>query len=252
MVNAKDIGTEIMTFLNARDIPVAGMAGASQLPSVPDDFSPSKILNSARTVVCYGVPIPRGIVYASDHSLALYWRYCNTAYRTLDSSSNRLCLLLEELGYVASPIYGCFPWKSTGREFWGLLPLVYWAEQTGLGRLTKCGLLANPIYGTRILFGGVVTSVELQPTGKMTRDPCPSGCVECAAACPVGAIDKTGKVNHNSCIRHSGANPLLAHLLEDPAVRQKFSFETCLNTVGVDDHASYTCNECLKACPLNK
>lgn len=250
-MNEQDILTAVKDFLGVSGSPVVGISPASRLPSVPVDFSPQHILHPARSVICYGLPIPRGILHAENHSLALYWRYCNMVYRALDTCANRLCLFLEEQGLVASPIYGCFPWKVVGREFWGLLPLVYWAEQAGLGRLAKCGLLAHPKHGTRLLLGGLITSLELEATGELAEVPCPPACTECVDACPVEAIGSTGKVNHNACLRYSGANPLLVHLLEDRAVKEKFSFETCLNTVGVDDHGSYTCNQCLKVCPLN-
>jgi epoxyqueuosine reductase QueG len=246
------MGSEISDFLGLRGVTLVGIAGISSLPPVPEEFSPSCILEDATSVICYGVPIPKGVIYADNYSLELYWRYCNMVYRSLDIATNQLCLTLEEHGHRASPIYGCFPWKVARRQFWGFLPLVYWAEQAGLGKLTKCGLVANPRYGTRILFGGVVTNADLPATEKLTQDPCPPGCMDCIKVCPVNAIAETGKVDHNLCIRYSGANPLLTHLLEDPAAKEKFSFETIVNTVGVDDHGAYTCNSCLKVCPLNR
>ncbi|MGQ9722487.1 MAG: 4Fe-4S double cluster binding domain-containing protein [Candidatus Jordarchaeum sp.] len=138
------------------------------------------------------------------------------------------------------------------REFWGLMPLVYWAEQAGLGKLTKCGLLANPTYGTRILLGGVVTTMQLEPSEKLSGKICPPDCFECIDVCPVKAIEKTGKVNHSTCMSYANFNPLLSHLRGDQSWKEKFSFETLMNTVGVDDHSCYSCFECLKACPLNK
>lgn len=251
-IKNKSAEAKIGDFLNSMGIPVVGITTTCQHPSVPEDFSPRGTLKTAKAIICYGVPIPKGIICADSDSLALYWRYCNMMYRALDTASNQLCLILEEKGYSASPIYSCFPWKAVGREFWGLLPLVYWAEEAGLGKLTRCGLLGNPIYGTRMLLGGVITAMGLEPTEKLSDEPCPPGCLDCIDACPVHAIGKTGKVDHNSCIRYSGANPLLAHLLKDPEVKEKFSFETMLNTVGVDDHGSYTCFNCLRVCPLNK
>jgi epoxyqueuosine reductase QueG len=245
------IEKEMEGFLIDRGIPVMGIAAPRELPSVPGDFSPRSILGNVASVVCYGVPIPGGVIHAERDAPALYWRYCNMTYRLLDTATNRLCLLIEQKGHLAAPIYGCFPWRVSGNKYWGLLPLVYWAEETGLGRLTRCGLAANPTYGTRMLFGGVVTTMELKPTGKIRKEPCPEGCFDCSEACPVGAIAKTGKVDQNLCIRRSGANPLLSHLLRDREAKEKFPMETLLNTVAVDDHGSYTCFKCLEACPLN-
>jgi epoxyqueuosine reductase QueG len=242
----------VMDFLNERGIRLIGMAEATQIPSVPADFSPHSLLRNARTVICYAVPIPKGVVYAERNALELFWRYSNMVYRTLDGTTNQLCVTLEESGHKASPVYGCFPWKLAGRQFWGMIPLVHWAEQARLGKLTKCGLLANPQYGTRILLGAVITSAHLEASAQLPGDPCAPGCQECIDACPVNAISQTGKVDHHLCIRYSGVNPLLTHLLADPHSKQKFSFETILNTVGVDDHGAYTCNNCMKVCPLNQ
>ncbi len=242
---------EIKDLLNGEGIPIVGIAAARQLPRVPEDFSPQGILGDAKSIICYGVPIPKGIVYADSNELALYWRYCNMLYRSLDMASNKLCLVLEEKGHLASPIYSCYPWRVVDRRFWGLLPLVYWAEQAGLGRLSKCGLLAHPSYGTRILLGGVLTTMHLEPTPKLDGELCPSDCFECIEACPVNAIERTGEVNHSLCMGYANASPLLTQVLSDAAIKERFSFETVMNTVGTDDHASYSCFECLRVCPLN-
>jgi epoxyqueuosine reductase QueG len=247
----KEIQEEITSLLRNRGVPTIGISASGEVPSVTQGFAPENILKSVRSVICYGLPIPKGVVYAESSSLALYWRYCNMAYRTLDAATNHLCILLEREGFSSSPIYACFPWKVVGREFWGLLPLAYWGEQAGLGRLTKCGLLANPIYGSRILVGGLITALDLEPTEKVAHELCPEGCVDCIKACPVGAIGATGKVDHNLCIRHSTANPLLVHVLADPSMKGNFPFEMMVNTIGVDDHGSYNCFECMRVCPLN-
>jgi hypothetical protein len=42
------------------------------------------------------------------------------------------------------------------------------------------------------------------------------------------------------------------HLLRDQDAKEKFSFETLLNTVGVDDHGTYSCFRCVEVCPLNR
>jgi epoxyqueuosine reductase QueG len=247
----KSSEVEIGDLLSGEGITIVGIAAVCQLRRVPEDFSPQSTLKDAKSIICYGVPIPKGIVYADGNDLALYWRYCNMVYRSLDMASNRLSLALEEKGHLASPIYSCYPWRVVDRRFWGLLPLVYWAEQAGLGKLSRSGLLAHPSYGARILLGGVVTTMHLEPTEKLGGEPCPSDCFDCMDVCPANAIEKTGEVNHSSCMGYANASPLLTHVLSDPAVKERFSFETVMNTVGTDDHASYSCFKCLKVCPLN-
>jgi epoxyqueuosine reductase len=247
----KSIKNEIASFLHNEGVSILGVAAAKQLPPISKRFSPQTLLEDARSIICYGVQIPKGIVYAKSDNLTLYWRYCNMQYRTLDSVSNRLSIFLEEKNCSATPVYSCFPWKTVNREFWGHLPLVYWAEEAGLGRLAKCGLLVTQQWGTRILLGGVVTALELEPDEKFSEDICPSNCSDCIDVCPAEAIKRTGKVDHNLCIRYSSSNPLLALVLGNRKIRKHYSFDTLLNTIAVDDHGVYSCFECLRACPLN-
>jgi epoxyqueuosine reductase QueG len=228
-----------------------GIAATRDLPSIPRQFSPDTLLDGARSVICYAVPIPKGIVHAGRDHLHLYWRYCNMLYRSLDILSSRLSVLLEDGGHLACPAYGCYPWRVVDGEFWGLVPLVYWAEEAGLGRLTKCGLLAQPGRGTRILLGGVVTTLDLPPTDRLGGEACPSDCSDCIEACPVGAIEEGGKVQHTRCAGHAHPSPMTAHLLADQAATERFPLETIVNTVAADDHAGYSCTECVRACPLN-
>lgn len=141
--------------------------------------------------------------------------------------------------------------KVRDREFQGVLPLIYWAELAGMGRLSKCGLLVHPKFGTRISLGGVITTASLTATEAIKDEVCLPGCMECLKACPVRAIAQTGKVDHDACMRYSMTNPITEHLLRDPSTKEKYTFETLTNLVGVDDHSSYACLECLKACPLN-
>lgn len=251
-MKTQNIKSEIRDLLHNEGVPIFGVSAVKQLDRVPQDFSPEALLPDARSVIIYGIPIPKGIMYAQDNALALYWRYVNMSYRNLDLISHGLCLSLEEKGNSATPIYSCFPWKVVNREFWGPLPLGYWGEEAGVGRMAKCGLLVALHYGTRILLGGVITTQDLEPDEKLSEELCPSDCFICIEACPVNAIQRSGKVDHNLCSRHSGSTPLMNILLKDQSVRQNFSFETLLNTTGVDDHSMYTCFECLKACPLNK
>jgi len=248
----KRLEIDVINFLGDEGIQLSGVADIHGVPSVSEDFSPQAVLHDAKSVICYGIPIPKGVLYADKHDLSLYWRYCTMVYKSLDIVSNKLCLFLEAKGHVSSPVYGCYPMKIVAREYWGVIPLVYWSEAAGLGRVTKCGLLAHPDYGMRLIVGGVITTAPLAPSGKIEKDVCPPDCFDCINACPVNAIDATGKVDHNKCMRYANASPLLAAIIQDKTLMGSFSFETILNTAAVDEHATYSCNKCLTVCPLNQ
>lgn len=215
----------------------------------PAPFPPRGTVKQA--VVCYAVPVPQGILHAEADFPLLFWRFSNMTYRFLDMVSNRLCWLIEEQGYRTVPIYSCFPWKVAGTKFRGLLSLAHAAQQCGLGKITRSGLVGNVSYGTRMLLGGVLTAAALPATESRDGPHCPPDCFLCQDSCPVHAISRDGKVDHQACIRRSGINPLLGQLLGTRTNRDKYGFETLLNSAGVDDHAMYTCSECLRACPRN-
>jgi epoxyqueuosine reductase QueG len=242
---------EITDLLGKRGIPVSGIVESKKIAEIPGHFTPFSILKNARSVLCYGVPVPRGILHSENNSSLLFWRFCNMTYRFLDTVANEICTVLEEQGHYAAPIYSCFPWKLYDNKFYGLLSLPHWAQECGIGKITRSGLAGNARFGTRLLLGGIITSAVLEKTRDAPADPCPPECFLCQESCPVNAIDKGGRVDHHSCIRRSGTNPLLAHLLEDGRIKANFGFDTLLNTVGVDDHGMYTCSKCLEVCPLN-
>jgi epoxyqueuosine reductase QueG len=174
------------------------------------------------------------------------------SYRALDELANRLCRLLEATGHRAAPAYSCFPQKLRGSSCYGLVPLVVLGESAGIGRVARSGMLAHPEHGSRMLLAGVVTDAKLPQSDAMDFKPCPDDCSECHRACPASAIDTTGKVDHEKCIRAAHKNPTFWHLMKDEATLNKFDPETLLNTAGADDHASYECNACLRACPLGR
>lgn len=243
---------KIIDLLGKRGISLFGISAPKEFAEIPAQFSPGSILKACRSVLCYAVPIPKGILHAQTGSSLLFWRFSNMTYRFLDTLSNEICMLLEAHGHFGAPVYSCFPWKVHGRKFYGLLPLTYLSQECGIGKLTKSGLVGNALFGTRLLLGGIITSAVLEQNQKAPAQLCPSDCFLCRESCPPGAIDQSGRVDHDLCVRHSGDNPLLAHLLADKEVKAKFGFDTLLNTVGVDDHGMYACSKCLEVCPLNR
>ncbi len=244
--------SDVYNFLQMKGIEIVGIASMNNKSLQKQNrFHPQEIQENAKSVICYAIPIPKGIILSKSYELLLYWRYCNMSYRTLDEIANSLCVYLEEQKYIATPIYGCYPWKINNNEFSGLSHLVYWAEEAGIGKITKSGLLGHPKYGTRILLGGVITSRVFPKPKILEEDLCPNDCSKCIDSCPINAISPSGKVDHNLCIRYSSKNPLMALALKDMSLKKKYEFERLLNTIAVDDHGTYECLECLKVCPLN-
>jgi epoxyqueuosine reductase len=245
------IKSKLRNILGYEGISLFGVADAAAEDLQKQIFFPKSLLPEAKSVVIFGVAIPRGIVNMHSSDLLQYARFCNMSYRKLDMAANVLCGFLEEEGALASPAYSCFPQKVVNREYYGLLPLVLWAVEAGLGQLSRSGLLVSPRYGTRVLLCGLVTSAEMPPDRRINDIVCPPGCRLCVEICQGRAIGKSGKVDHSQCLKFANPNPLFELLIRDERIKKSHSFESMLNVTGVDDHSLYACAECLRVCRLN-
>ena len=145
--------------LSQNNIPVFGIAKASSLENEPSGYRPSDMLASAKSILCLGIPVPKGIFKCQGRSEWMYWRAASIYYRNIDAVLMRACSIIEEKGEVAVPIYACFPYDIKGKgDFWGYMSLVKMAEAVGIGKVGKNGLLFNSKYGPRLLLGGIVTT----------------------------------------------------------------------------------------------
>ena len=66
---------KIRDFLTSKGISVTGITSVKPLPRVPEAFSPQALLTEAKSVICYGMPVPKGVVFAENNDLDLYWRF---------------------------------------------------------------------------------------------------------------------------------------------------------------------------------
>lgn len=247
-----EVMEKIGDFLDQSGIFSYGTAFSTPLEDEPTGHRPSDLLPGARSVMCLGLPVPKGVFQCGVRSEPSYWRTANVTYRYLDAVLVRCAALLEQAGASAVPVFACFPYVVRGKgDLYGYCNLVRMAELSGLGKRGKNGLLISARAGSRLLLGGIVTTASLpqvRPHGEEEAG-CPGHCHACREACPVQAIDSDGRVDRLKCTRHSMRSPLFSHLMKSGEVKES-DLELVNHVAAVDDHSMYTCVACVAACPL--
>jgi epoxyqueuosine reductase QueG len=244
---------EITNLFARNNIPVFGMMSASPLKNEPLGYRPNDMLASAESILCLGIPVPKGVFKCQERSEYMYWRAASIYYRNIDAVLMRACSIIEEIGEddVAVPIYTCFPYDIKGKgDFWAYVSLVKMAEAVGIGKIGKNGLLFNSKYGPRLLLGGIITTASLPPMIRPEKDEkgCPEECFVCQEQCPVKAIDKRGKVDRVVCIKYSMRSPIFSNLMKAGNFGSEDA-QMINHVTAVDDHSMYRCIKCVSVCP---
>jgi epoxyqueuosine reductase len=125
------------------------------------------------------------------------------------------------------------------------------AEAAGLGKRGKNGLLFNSTWGSRLMFGGIVTTVPLTEMTFPEKDTsgCPQDCFICQDVCPIGAIGRNGNVNRIACARYSMRTPLFSHMVKSKQA-DGLDISSLFSATAVDGNSLYTCTKCVSACPI--
>lgn len=109
----------------------------------------------------------------------------------------------------------------------------YWAVRSGLGFIGRNHLLIVSGYGSYVLLGSIITTVEFAPTAP-NRGNC-LGCNRCIAACPANALSEFQPHKSNRCLSY---------------LTIEFRGEY---PEGTDLHERlYGCDICQQVCPHNK
>jgi epoxyqueuosine reductase QueG len=246
-----EIIEEMMNVFSENSIPVFGLAGSGWIENKPSGYRPSDMLPQARSILCLGMPIPKGIFRCQERSEWMYWRAANIYYRTIDATLMKVCSILEAKEEVAVPIYGCFPYDMKGKgDFRCYLSLVSMGEATGIGKIGRNGLLFHSHYGPRLLLGGIVTTAALpQMTWpKMEESGCPEDCFVCQEECPIKAIGRTGKVDRVACTKYSSRSPIFSNFMKMGPMGPE-DVQMINHLTAVDDHSMYRCIKCVSVCP---
>lgn len=112
-----------------------------------------------------------------------------------------------------------------------------WAQKAGLGWIGKHSNLVSERYGSWLLLGEILTTLELDPDEPGT-DLCGS-CTLCIRACPTGAITEPYVVDARKCISYL--------TIEFRGAENAFS-ENLRRQIG---NRIFGCDDCLDACPYN-
>ena len=112
-----------------------------------------------------------------------------------------------------------------------------WAQQAGLGWVGKHSNLVSHRYGSWLLLGEILTTIDLDPDEPGT-DLCGS-CTLCLRACPTGAITEPYVVDARKCISY------LTIELHRPGDEIPVELTPKLG------NRIYGCEDCLDVCPYN-
>ena len=112
-----------------------------------------------------------------------------------------------------------------------------WAQQAGIGWIGKHSNLVSPEFGSWLLLGEILTTLELPPDVPST-DLCGS-CSLCIQACPTGAIVQPYVVDATRCISYLTIEyrGTVAEIPEELSSRMA-------------NHI-FGCDDCLDVCPFN-
>ncbi len=242
---------KIKKLFSQENIPVFGIGKGAFLEHEPPGYGPLDMLPQAKTLLCLGMPVPRGIFKCGERSEWMYWRAANIFYRNMDTVLMRAASMIEEKGEVAVPVYGCFPYDIKGKgDFWGYLSLVRMGEAVGIGKIGKNGVLFNSKYGPRLLLGGIVTTASLPAVAWPEKEEkgCPEDCSVCQEGCPVKAIDRSGKVDRVACTKYSSKSPIFSNFMKMGHMSSE-DVQMINHLTAVDDHSMYRCIKCVSVCP---
>jgi hypothetical protein len=96
----------VKNVLVRNNVPVFGVTESSRLENEPPGHRPSDTLSDARSMMCVGIPVPKGVFQNRDRALHLYWRTANIYYRVIDAVLLRISCIIEQEGHTAAPVFG--------------------------------------------------------------------------------------------------------------------------------------------------
>jgi epoxyqueuosine reductase QueG len=245
---------EFQAFAAEKRVDLLGIAPLARFADVPPEHHPGAIFPEAQSVIVLGKRITRGTLRGVEEGTQfdLYGQYGQSwlADRMLAITTLALATWLEDHGWEAVPLQDLPPEvPPAGVRVKPDLPppnVMVDARQTavraGVGQIGWCGELLTPRFGPRQRLQMILTDAALEPTPLLTEPIC-DGCRQCAASCPLGAMNggeqtvtigeqafTTARVDHGLCRRcHNGARPNPYHSAGLPDRLGALCLRTCVH-----------------------
>lgn len=185
---------------------------------VENRVNPFIYMEEGKTIISIAFPylhnkIKNKKVYFSKYTMGRDYHFVVLLYL------KRICEYIEELGGKAICLVDS-----------NALPERYIAKKSGIGFIGKNNMLINPIYGSYIFLGEIITNIEIEPDVEM-KNKCDE-CNKCRIACPTGALDNN---NFNLCLSY--------------ITQKKFLDDNEIKKMG---GRIFGCDTCQDVCPFNK
>jgi epoxyqueuosine reductase QueG len=97
---------EIRALLGGQGVPVFGIAESRLMENEAEPYRCSDTLASAKSILCIGMPFPKGVFYSKLRPHETYWRAANIYYRNVDMILMGIARMIEKKGEVAVPVFG--------------------------------------------------------------------------------------------------------------------------------------------------
>lgn len=204
--------------------------------------NPYSILPNAKSIIGFGIKVPRGLYNAMDIK-SQYYNYTNLGVKYIDESFAEIFLLkmgriIENAGYDAClqrfiPGFKIQGDKSMNPEVSKIYELQFAsaveegkpvpdviidynkaAVVCGLGSIGLHNKVITPKYGTYMRFVFIITDMELEFDKPFEEDLCDK-CGECLRACPGKAIDKNGVDTWQCSVYYRGAHKSNPFITDD-------------------------------------